>query len=204
MWRFNIVFAFILILGSVLLDGQTTPGSLYEQNGFLADMASDIRALRKGDLLTIVVSERSTASATAQTTTSRKGSTNGGVNSIFGPVATTRLSQLVDLTGKTDLTGTGSTTRQTTLTTTLAAVVTEILPNGDFEISATRSIKTNSEVQTVTLTGQIRRFDLGPANQVRSDRIANLKVSVNGRGVVNDAVRRPNIVVRLIQGILPF
>lgn len=192
------------MLGSVLLDGQTAPGSLYEQNGFLADMASDIRALRKGDLLTIVVSERSTASATAQTTTSRKGSTNGGVNSIFGPVATTRLSQLVDLTGKTDLTGTGSTTRQTTLTTTLAAVVTEILPNGDFEISATRSIKTNSEVQTVTLTGQIRRFDLGPANQVRSDRIANLKVSVNGRGVVNDAVRRPNIVVRLIQGILPF
>lgn len=204
MWRFNNVFAFILMLGSVLLDGQTAPGSLYEQNGFLADMASDIRALRKGDLLTIVVSERSTASATAQTTTSRKGSTNGGVNSIFGPVATTRLSQLVDLTGKTDLTGTGSTTRQTTLTTTLAAVVTEILPNGDFEISATRSIKTNSEVQTVTLTGQIRRFDLGPANQVRSDRIANLKVSVNGRGVVNDAVRRPNIVVRLIQGILPF
>jgi flagellar L-ring protein precursor FlgH len=50
----------------------------------------------------------------------------------------------------------------------------------------------------------IRPSDLGPGNLVRSDRLAELEVRINGKGVVGDAVRRPFILYRILLGLLPF
>jgi flagellar L-ring protein precursor FlgH len=62
----------------------------------------------------------------------------------------------------------------------------------------------NSEHQEVLVRGVIRPIDLSPDNQVGSDRLAQLEVRINGKGVVNDAVRRPFILYRLLLGLLPF
>jgi flagellar L-ring protein precursor FlgH len=67
-----------------------------------------------------------------------------------------------------------------------------------------KRIAVNSESQTVLVKGICRPQDLGQTNQIRSDRLAFLEVQVNGKGVVGDAIRRPFILYRILEGLLPF
>ncbi|MCL4402717.1 MAG: flagellar basal body L-ring protein FlgH, partial [Acidobacteria bacterium] len=65
-------------------------------------------------------------------------------------------------------------------------------------------IQVNSEFQTVTVRGVIRPVDLAPDNTITSNRLAELQLLLNGKGVVGDAIRRPFILYRLLMGLLPF
>jgi flagellar L-ring protein precursor FlgH len=111
---------------------------------------------------------------------------------------------MLSLGGSQSLDGEGATTRETTLTTTLSARVAGVLPNGYLVLEGTKALVVNSESQVVTVRGVARPFDVGPGNLVRSDRLAQLEVRINGKGVVGDAVRRPNFLYRLLLGLLPF
>jgi flagellar L-ring protein precursor FlgH len=111
---------------------------------------------------------------------------------------------LANLSGESELQGQGETSRESVLTTTVSARVTHVLPNGNMVVEGSKDVMVNSERQLVAIRGVIRWNDLTPANMIRSDRIANLEIRVNGKGVVGDAVRRPNFLYRLLLGLLPF
>lgn len=180
-------------------------GSLYSSQGRLSDLARDLRASQVGDIVTIVVSDRASAVAKGTTTSSRKSSASASISALAGVTASTgRLSNLAGLSGDQKLDGQGSTTRESTLTTTLSARVTHVLPNGYLVVEGTKDVLVNSERQIVEVRGILRWNDLTPANQVRSDRLAELEIKINGRGVVGDAVRRPWFLYRILLGFLPF
>jgi flagellar L-ring protein precursor FlgH len=82
--------------------------------------------------------------------------------------------------------------------------VVNVLPNGNMVVQGFKDVSVNHERQVVAIRGLVRWKDVGPGNLVRSDRLANLEVQVNGKGVVGDAVRRPNFLYRLLLGLLPF
>ena len=90
------------------------------------------------------------------------------------------------------------------MTTTVTAEVTDVLPNGNLVIQGQKEISVNSEKQVITVRGIVRPDDLSPGNSIPSDRIARMEVRVNGRGVVNDAVKRPFFLYRILLGLLPF
>lgn len=179
------------------------PGSLFSSSAMLADAYRDLRASRIDDIVTVVVSDRASAISSGTTASKRQSSATGGVKTILGK-SIGPLGNIATLSGNQDLNSQGSTGRQTTLTTTLTARVTQVLPNGNMVIEAEKEISVNSERQQVKVRGVIRNFDVSTANSVRSDRIANLEVTINGKGVVGDAIRRPNIVYRILAGLLPF
>ncbi len=180
-------------------------GSLYVPGARLADPARDLRAGQVNDVVTIVVYERATAVAKGKTNTARKADTKASVGALWGPLSKTgSLANLASASGETQLQGQGETSRETALTTTLSARVSQVLPNGYLVIEGAKDVQVNSERQQVTVRGVIRPTDLSPANQVRSDRIAQMEVRINGKGVVGDAVRRPFFLYRLLLGLLPF
>jgi flagellar L-ring protein precursor FlgH len=111
---------------------------------------------------------------------------------------------MATMSGDQRLQGQGETTRESLLTTTLSARVTHVLPNGNLVVEGTKDLMVNSERQIVTIRGVIRWNDLSPLNRVSSDRLTNLEVYVQGKGVVGDAIRRPNFLYRLLMGLLPF
>ena len=78
------------------------------------------------------------------------------------------------------------------------------MPNGNLVIEGVKEIAINSERQLVFIRGVARPVDLAQDNSIRSDRIAMMDLRVNGKGVVNDAIKRPNLLFRIIKGILPF
>ena len=90
------------------------------------------------------------------------------------------------------------------MTATITAVVTHVMPNGNLVIEGVKEITINSERQLVFIRGVARPVDLAQDNSIRSDRIAMMDLRVNGKGVVNDAIKRPNLLFRIIKGILPF
>ena len=183
----------------------TTPGSLWRPGASLADLARDPRASQVDDLITVEVSDKASAVTKGGTTSSRKSSTKHSVASIFGPTRISGpLSNLADISGDTQLQGQGETSRESVLTTTLSARITHVLPNGYLALEGVKDVMVNSERQVVTVRGVIRPMDLSPANAVTSDRVAQLEVRVNGKGVVGDAVRRPFILYRILMGLLPF
>jgi flagellar L-ring protein precursor FlgH len=179
------------------------PGSLFLSSSPLSEAYRDLRAARVDDIVTVLVSDRASAVSTGTTATQRQSSSSGGIKTVFGK-SVGPLGELATLSGNQDLKSQGSTGRESTLTTTLTARVSQVLPNGALVIEAEKDISVNSERQQVKVRGVIRKFDISTANTVRSDRIANLEVTVNGKGVVGDAIRRPNLVYRILNGILPF
>ncbi len=184
---------------------QTTPGSLWNARANLADLARDLRASQVDDLVTVIVTEKASAVATGSTKTSRTSSANNSITALAGPTKVGgALANLTGLSGSTKLDGQGTTSRDTTLTTSLSARVVRVLPNGYLLVEGTKTIQVDSEHQLVIVRGIIRPADITTANTIPSTRLAELEVEINGKGVVNDATHRPYFLYRLLLGLLPF
>jgi flagellar L-ring protein precursor FlgH len=185
--------------------GAATPGSIWQAGSRLADSARDVRASQVDDVLTVIVAEQASAVTSGVTKTQRTTSTKNSVTALAGATkATGPWANLLGTSGDTELNGQGTTSRTTTLNTTLTARVTHVLPNGALLIEATKDIQINSERQTITVRGVVRPADIDPTNSVQSNRLGDIEVRVNGKGVVGDSIRRPNFLYRLLLGILPF
>ena len=184
---------------------QVSSGSLWSPASRLTDLATDLRAAHVDDLLTVLVTERASAIAKGTTKTSRQASAKASVNALGGLTKKTGPWQnLADASSNTQLNGDGATSRETSLSTTLSARVTHVLPNGYLVLEGAKDVMVNSERQIVTVRGVVRPVDLSPGNMIRSDQIAQLEIKINGKGVVGDAIRRPFILYRILLGLLPF
>jgi flagellar L-ring protein precursor FlgH len=182
-----------------------TAGSIWSPGSRLADAARDLRASQVDDILTILVVENASAVAKGSTKTQRSSSAKASVGAIAGVTkAAGPLSNLAGMSGDTQLSGEGATSRDMVISTTLTARVAAVLPNGTMLVEAAKDVAVNSERQTITVRGVVRPADIGADNTVRSDRLAQLEVQVNGKGVVGDAIRRPFFLYRLLLGLLPF
>lgn len=180
-------------------------GSIWFPAARYANLASDLRARNVDDVVTILVQESASAVSTGQSKTSRASSAQASVTSLAGPKAATgALANLLNTNSTQALDGEGTTSRQTTLTTTISARVTHVLINGNLVVEGTKNLNVNAENQVITVRGVIRPIDLDTTNSVLSARLADMELQVNGKGIVNDAIRRPNFLYRLILGLLPF
>jgi flagellar L-ring protein FlgH len=182
-----------------------SPGSLYSGEAVFANLATDDRARSIDDIVTIVVNEQASAVSTGATKTSRASSASSSLTSLAGLLPSAgKLANLANVNSATSLNGQGTTSRQTTLTTTITARVTDVLPNGYLVIEGHRTVLVNSENQIVTIRGVVRPADLTNANTVQSGSVGQMELRINGKGVVNDAIHRPNFIYRLFLGLLPF
>src|SRR5262249_795516 len=161
------------------------------------DLARDVRSYQLDDLVMIVVSDRAAAVAKGATTSSRQSNASSSVTGLFGtPPAAAPLANLAGLKSDSPFQGQGEASRETTLPTTISARVSEVLPNGYLVVEGLKQVIVNSEQQRVVVRGIIRPADVNAANQVSSDRLANLEIRIDGKGVVQDSIRRPNFLYR--------
>jgi flagellar L-ring protein precursor FlgH len=180
-------------------------GSMWWLNALFSNLAMDVKASRVDDIVTIVVAETFSAVATGDVKTQRQSTVQSGITAAAGiKKATSALANLANANSQSQLQGQGETSRGAVLTANLSARVTHVLPNGYLVIEGTKRVQVSSENQVVTVRGVIRPVDLDPTNTVASNRIAQMEIQVNGKGVVNDSIHRPNFLYRLILGILPF
>jgi len=181
------------------------PGSTWSQNALFSNLGLDLRASRVDDLVTIVVNETFSAVANGDVKTQRQATAQSNIAQLAGVTKTTGpLANLLKSNTQTQLQGTGETSRGAVLTANMSARVTHVLPNGYLVVEGTKRVQVSSENQVVTVRGVIRAVDLDPTNSISSNRIAQMEIQVNGKGVIGDSIHRPNILYRILLGILPF
>ncbi len=180
-------------------------GSIFTPSGSLADAARDVRASRMGDIVTILVSENSSALSSGVVNTQRKSSVAASIGALGGPQRANGLWQnLASTSNNQQLQGQGTTSRTTAVTTNVSAQVVAELPNGNLIVEGKKWVVINSEHQEVIVRGILRPVDLSLTNSIPSTNLAQLEVLVNGKGVVADSIKRPFILYRLLLGLLPF
>ena len=97
-------------------------------------------------------------------------------------------------------TGDGSVERTHSANTTLACLVTEVLPNGNLVIEGTRDVRTSDEVLQLQLTGVIRPQDVNADNQINSRLIANAEIAVKGRGIIS-RTQKVGVITQILQTV---
>ncbi len=170
----------------------------------------DSRAHQVGDIVTIIVQENATAKVEAKTDASRTHKQQSGLLDFLNlegkltsrgiPLGPTNL---INSTSNRDFQGDGKTDRKDSLTASIAAVVTQVMPNGLLVIQGQREVMVNYEKQVMTLQGLIRPEDITAQNTIGSGKIAEARIAYAGRGVIDDA-QTPQYGVRWIDKILPF
>ncbi len=180
-----------------------TLGSLWDPNGRMSDLATDTKARFVGDLVTINIIESTNSAQQESAQTSRAFSASSSLAALLG-TTNARAANLFSPNSTQSLNGKGQTALATSLTTTLAASVTEVLPNGNLVIEARRDVLVTNQKETMILRGIIRREDLSPANVVASTAISHLEVSLKGNGVISETTREPNVIVRILLRVLNF
>lgn len=192
----------------VLIEPETASlGSLWEPDNGRAFMFEDRRASRVGDIMIVQIVEQHSGSKTASTKADRSAGVNasasGGFFGIHDLAGDFRNLFNADIDTANTFEGDGSTSREDSLTGTIAAQVVEVFPNGDLRIRGKRQVKVNSETQTMTIKGIVRRIDLDTQNTVLSSAVANADISYTGLGVVDD-VQRPGWLTRIFNWVTPF
>jgi flagellar L-ring protein precursor FlgH len=180
-------------------------GSLWTPNGAMTNLQTDYKASRLNDLVTIVVVQRTTAQASGNVGTQRDFNTTSGISGLAGHISpTSGLSNLLTANSSTKLKGTGSTDASTTMNTNLAGQVISVLPNGNLVVEAERLVTINNQKETMLVRGVLRPGDVGPDNSALSTSLSSLEVELKGKGVVSDAIRSPNPLIRAILWVIGF
>ena len=179
-------------------------GSLWTDNGRLASIASDYKALHVGDLITIVVAQDITANNAGSVSSARNFSASSGISSLPGQLKTAGVASLFSPTSASSLAGKGQAATTSSLRTSVAGRVVAVLPGGALVIEAERQLTMNNERQTILLRGMVRPSDIGTNNTVASNAIANLELELKGKGVISEGNRPPNPIVRAILRIVGF
>lgn len=182
-----------------------SPGAIWSPDAIYANLGMDLRASHVNDMVTILVTEKASAVATGDVKTQRQSTAQsaitaaGGLTRASGPWA-----NLAKTNTNTQLQGTGTTSRGATLTATVSARVIDVLPNGYLVVEGIKHVQVNSENQVITIRGVVRPVDLDFTNTIPSDRVAQMELQVNGKGVIGDSIHRPWFLYRLLLGLLPF
>ncbi len=184
--------------------GATTPGSLWMDNGRLANLVADYKASRVGDLVTISINQNLSSTNTGNVATNRAFSASSGITALGGHISTSGVANLFSPTSTQALTGKAQATSTTALSTTLTGRVAAVLPTGTLVVEAERQVAMNDQRETVILRGLVRPGDLDATNTVASNSVGNLEVEVKGKGVISEGTRPPNPVVKWILRIVGF
>jgi flagellar L-ring protein FlgH len=167
----------------------------------------DQRAHQIGDLLTVTVNITDQANFANETQRSRSNTEDSGITAFLGSNLLTGKTALpgrlltADATASSD--GKGSVQRQESLTTNIAAVVTQLLPNGNMVVEGKQEIRVNFEMRELIVAGIVRPEDIQSDNTIDSSKIAQARIAYGGHGQITD-VQQPRYGQQVMDVLLPF
>jgi flagellar L-ring protein precursor FlgH len=165
---------------------------------------TDPRALSPGDILTVKIEINDRAKFKNESERSRTANRSlGGDLSFDWDGAGSSGSAEGNIGSTTSTAGDGATSRSENLELSVAAVVTDVLANGNLMIKGTQEVRVNAELRILTIAGIVRPSDIGPENTISYERIAEARISYGGRGRLTE-VQQPPYGQQILDRFLPF
>lgn len=181
----------------------TAPGS--REQG----IATDMKAARVGDIITIVIAENAATSSTQNKKTGSNSNVDAAVSQFLFPASASKFGTHngalpgISFGGKSDFTGGGQVSNTQSLTARAAVLVTDVLPNGNLVIAGARKLTFSGETQNVVLHGLVRPSDIDSSNTILSTNIADARLEFISEGSLTDAQKR-GWLTNLYEKLRPF
>ena len=170
----------------------------------------DQRAHQIGDILTVTVNITDKANIENETQRSRVNKEDSGVTDYIGSKTLGASAAKAILPGRiltadsnASSEGKGSVNRQEALQTNVAAVVTQVLPNGNLVVEGKQEVRVNFEIRELIVAGIVRPEDIQSDNTIDSSKIAEARIAYGGRGQLTD-VQQPRYGQQVLDVLLPF
>jgi flagellar L-ring protein precursor FlgH len=171
----------------------------------------DQRASMIGDILTVLIDIDDKAALTNASNRSRATSETSAVGGLLGFEANLNKilpnqvdnNNLLGIDGTTSNNGAGTIDRQEAIQLKVAALVTQVLPNGNLVIQGRQEVRVNFEIRDLQITGIIRREDIASTNTISYEKIAEARIAYGGRGQVTD-VQQPRVGTQILDILYPF
>ena len=183
------------------------PNSLW-RNGSRS-FFKDQRAHQIGDLLTVTVNITDQANFANETQRSRSATEDSGITAFLGSsllgqkAASVLPGRFLTADSAMGTDGKGTITRQETLQTNVAAIVTQVLPNGNLVVEGKQEIRVNYEKRELIVAGIVRPEDIQSDNTINSSKIAQARIAYGGHGEISD-IQQPRYGSQVMDVLLPF
>ncbi|MCJ2122120.1 flagellar basal body L-ring protein FlgH [Methylobacterium sp. J-077] len=169
-----------------------------------ADLFQDPRAKNVGDVLTVLIEMNDKAQFDNATDRSRDSRSKMSLDvelDLFG--LGTQSKNNYEVNGNSSTKGQGSIDRKEQLRLSVAAIVTNVFPNGNMMISGSQEVRVNYEIRVLNIAGIVRPRDISRKNTIDYDKIAEARVSYGGRGRLME-VQQPGAVQQVYDLVAPF
>ena len=188
---------------------------VYQSNSLWAagsrSFFKDQRATKIGDIVTVLIDISDKAELSNQTDRSRTSSEKADITNLLGfEQAAGQLlpggydpTKAIGLGSDSSTQGAGSVNRKEKVDLTVAAVVTQVLPNGNLVIQGRQEVRVNFEVRDLTVSGIVRPEDISNTNEIKHTQIAEARISYGGRGQLTD-VQQPRYGQQVVDILFPF
>ena len=187
----------------------TQPNSLWKTGS--RAFFKDQRATKIGDILTVSINITDSAKVDNATTRTRTAKEGASANALLGyekslskvlPEAVDP-ANLVEADSSSNNSGKGTVDRKEAINTTVAAIITQILPNGNLVIQGRQEVRINFEVREIMISGIVRPEDISNQNTIQQTQIAEARISYGGRGQLTD-VQQARYGQQFFDVISPF
>lgn len=191
-------------------DPLTNPNSLWRSGA--KSFFKDIRAKEVGDTLIVRLKLNDSAKLDNSTARDRNFKETAGVDAAFGyekqitkwlPKNEDDAAAAAALRSKTATKGDGGINRREKIELVVAAVVTQVLPNGSLVIEGRQEIRVNYELRQLVISGVVRPPDIDPDNSIPYERVAEMRVAYGGRGTLSE-LQQPRWGAQLWDILFPF
>lgn len=186
-----------------------TANSLWQQGA--TTFFRDQRNWKAGDIIRVKVLVKDNAKLNNASTQTRTGNDSMGLPSLFGKEkAIAKIlskdgnnNSLIGQNTNRNHKGQGNVDRKEDISTEIAAIVSQVLPNGNLVIKGRQEVRVNYELREITVAGIIRPKDISAENSINSAQMAEARISYGGRGHLSD-VQQPRLGSQIIDIISPF
>lgn len=160
-------------------------GGLYAAGGSIS-LFSDRRAHGVGDILTVILSEQTTANKLAETEITKENTVDILNPTLLGKTPNDILGTGTNLANSIsadrDFSGEAESDQRNSLSGSIAVTVTDVLPNGLLVVRGEKWITLNSGEEFIRIRGLVRPDDVSPDNTLLSTRLADARIAYSGTG----------------------
>jgi flagellar L-ring protein precursor FlgH len=163
-------------------------GSIYQDQAS-SFIFEDLKARRVGDILTIVLSEKTNAKKKATTSTKKENSTDLGTPTVFGGGVTLNGRNVLgaNIDSSQEFTGEGDSEQSNALNGTISVTVADVYPNGNLFVRGQKQMHLNQGDEYIQISGIVRPMDIRVNNTVPSTLLADARIVYSGEGAVSDS-----------------
>lgn len=183
-------------------------GAIYQPHNNLA-LFEDRRARRVGDVLTINIIEKASASKQASTSVGRSSSTDNKISALFGlplgfgSIGGGQFTPNLGASSDNQFEGKGASAQNNSFVGTITATVVQVQPNGNLVVSGEKHVRINQGTEYIRLAGVVRPESIGPDNTVLSTQVANARIEYRGSGSLDEA-QKMGWLQRFFMSVWPF